>query len=162
MVYFIDVQGFKGHKNQFVLKEIALLHGENNLQHFIIQPPTDLENLPWHLQTQAQWLFRNHHGLNWNGGFTTLDSVTQWFSNILRGNIIYVKGLEKAKWISDLFYLHENADIRDLDAEGAPNLEALRKTFAGTPRCIIHTGTCALQNVYLCKNFFENKENTLN
>lgn len=159
MVYFIDVQGFKGSNNQFVLKEIALLHDENNLQHFIIQPPSDFENLPYHLQAQAQWLFRNHHGFTWNGGFTSLDSVTQWFSNILRGSIVYVKGLEKAKWIADLFYLHENVDIRDLDAEGCPKLDTLKKTFTDTPRCIIHSGTCALQNVYLCKKFVENKIN---
>lgn len=162
MVYFIDVQGFRGANNQFVLKEIAILHDEYNLQHFIIRPPTDFGKLPYHLQTQAQWLFRNHHGLTWNGGFTTLNSVANCFSNILRGSIIYVKGVEKAKWIADLFYLDGNADIRDLDTEACPSLDMLRKKFTDTPRCIIHSGSCALQNVFLCKKFMENKENTLN
>lgn len=157
---FIDVQGFKGSYNQFILKEIAVLSEENQVQHFIIQPTQSCSNLPHHLQVQAQWLYNNYHNLSWNGGFTDLDPVVKWISQILKEKHIYVKGAEKVKWIIDLFQLDkENVCIEDLDRIGCPNLDTLRKTFTTEPRCMLHSGCCALQNTYLCKKFIEkNKE----
>lgn len=157
MVYFIDVQGFNGPYNSFILKEIALLNDQNEFQHFIIHSPYNFNNLPPFLQSRAYNVYQKHHGLEWSAGFTPLEAIIVQFSEILKGHDIYVKGSSKIKWIRDLFRLDENTNVRDLIEEGCPNIENLRRTFPNIQRCIVHHGVCALQNVSLFKMYMENK-----
>lgn len=161
MVYFIDVQGFKGPQNSFIVKEIALLNDQNEFQHFIVNSPYDINNLPPYLQSQAYYVYQKHHGIEWSSGFTPLDSIIVRFSHVLEGHIIYVKGAAKIKWIKDLFRLGGNADVQDLSEQGCPSIENLRRTFPGIQRCVIHHGVCALQNVLLLKMYIQNKDKNM-
>lgn len=156
MVYFIDVQGFKGAYNSFIVKEIAILNDRNECQHFIVHPPYNISNLPPDLHRKAYNTCQNHHGLDWTIGFSPLDAIIDHFSGVLNSHTIYVKGAEKVKWIKDLFRLGENANVQNLDEKGCPRIENMRRTYPDISRCIVHQGTCALQNVYLCKKFYSN------
>lgn len=157
MVYFIDIQGFNGPYNSFILKEIALLNDQDEFQHFIVHSPYNFNNLPPYLQSQAYRVYQKHHGLKWSEGFTPLESIITRFSEMLKEHVIYVKGSAKIKWIKDLFRLGENSNVQDLTEEGCPNIENLRRTFPDVKRCIVHHGVCALQNVLLFKMYLENK-----
>lgn len=42
----IDLQGYKGVYNEFILKEIAALNNGNKLQHFIVKSPYEINKLP--------------------------------------------------------------------------------------------------------------------
>ncbi|CAH1107018.1 unnamed protein product [Psylliodes chrysocephalus] len=49
---------------------------------------------------QAIWLMANHHGLNWNHGFTPLHEFHNIIQNVTKNvEAVYVKGREKAQYI---------------------------------------------------------------
>lgn len=64
---FVDVQGFKGNHNRFICKEFCLIDGVD-VFHELIRSPFPLNRLSAHLRTQANWLTRNFHGLNFEDG----------------------------------------------------------------------------------------------
>lgn len=157
MTAIIDMQGFKGPNNQFIVKEIAVLYKDNTHQHFIVQPPYDMKCLSEELQKQVIWLYHNYHGLSWNGGSTTLQEVLNLISFKLRHHDkIYVKHLEKEQWLRTLFENSNNNNnnyvklipIVNLDNLDCPNIHTLKKTFP-LYHCSLHSGCCALQNIYL-------------
>lgn len=156
---FIDVQGYNGPYNSFILKEFAILWETNEVQHFIVQSPYNFTNLPPHLQKQANYMCEKHHGIGWNCGFTSLDTIITCFSEMIKGQTIYVKGKSKVKWIRDLFKLDDSVIIRNLDEDGYPNIENLRRMFPHTQRCILHNGVCALQNVKMLLNYQQQEQN---
>lgn len=153
MSLLIDLQGYKGVYNEFILKEIAVINNGNELQHFIVKPPYELNKLPLELQYQAKWLQFNHHGLGWTGGTTSLYDVIQLLKPILLDNkLIYVKGPEKGDWLNQIFKIP--LVVEDLHNLGCPNLQILKRQYNNdTSRCFIHKGRCALENVFLIKKF---------
>ena len=157
----IDIQGFKGHNNKFLVKELAILHNENEVQHFILKAPFDFNKLPLELQEQARWLHQNHHGLSWEGGSVTFHSVKQFLLHNLRNKIVYVKGCEKRNWLLDILGNRgKTTAVYDMDDLGCPNLRILKKQdqqHQQQRRCLNHKGYCALQNVYLLNNYLNKK-----
>lgn len=155
MSCIIDIQGFKGPGQTFILKEIAVITEENMLQHFILKPPYIFNNLPPELKKQALWLHQYHHGFSWDDGYTSMEDITKICVHIFQNKIIYVKGDQKIKWLNQLFRLNMNNTIYNLEDFGCPRMEHLRKIFIDVPRCILHSGKCAKQNVFLCKRFMD-------
>lgn len=152
----IDLQGYKGVYNEFILKEIAALNNGNKLQHFIVKSPYEINKLPLKLQYQAKWLEFNHHGLDWSGGATSLYDVIQLLKPILLvNNQIYVKGQEKGDWLHQIFQIP--LAVEDVHNLGCPNLQILKRLHNNTSRCLIHKGCCALENVFLIKKFLDCK-----
>lgn len=152
----IDIQGFKGLKHTFILKEIAIITHDGMFQHFIIKPPYEFNCLPPKLQNQAKWLYNYHHGHQWNDGYTSLNNIKQLFINIFKDKSIFINGKDKIKWILDTFDLDKNNvmiyNIKEIDC---PSLAQLRKIYLNLPRCISHSGVCALENVFLYKEFLD-------
>jgi len=154
----VDVQGFKGNNNEFILKELAISFNEHEFQNFIVQPPHQFEKLMKIKQKEANWLSKNHHGLGWNDGSVTYKSVKKF---LLENHItaVYVKGEEKKNWLSHM--LQNKVMIQNLEEYGCPSFKVLRKTYPSrTMLCTSHQGICALKNASLLRFFFnDQKEN---
>ena len=157
---FVDLQGFIV-SNTFIVKEVAVLRRGNVLAHYIFQSP-----MPWRLltrseQRQALWLMINHHELEWEDGTVAYNMAKHLITSAVIGglheekesSLVYVKGLEKRQWLTDL--LTDNAraklNIKTLDAD-YDDIESLHNLdVKNTMRCGKHVKNCALQNV--CKLF---------
>lgn len=150
MAFIIDIQGFRGPNDKLIVKEIAILRGCSH-HHFIITPPFDFKHLPTTLKRQAKWLYQNHHGLHWNGGFTKYNKVEEFLRDNIINHIVYVKGDEKLQWIKRL--LNENVEVINVENINCPNFKELKRLFPSETRCLSHSKCCALQNVFLINNF---------
>ena len=81
-VCVIDMQGFMANKNEFIAKEVAVIHGKKQkIAHFAFMPPTNR-----HPDIQQQYFLENVHGIKWNSGYvlyellqTVLQQVTKDF-----------------------------------------------------------------------------------
>lgn len=128
-------------KKNFVPKELASYDGKR-ISHYIFKPPIQFSHLSIENKRQIRWLENNFHGLRWSVGWIDPNEL----SNILHlesiDNInIYVKGLEKTKYIQN--YLGE------IVKEYPSSKPALHKTVQ-KPYCIYHNNTfthCAINNV---------------
>lgn len=154
----IDVQGYKDWGNNFIVKEIAVLYNENEYQRFLIKPPYDFSYLTEGERKQVLWLQSYKHGLRWNEGVNRYASVrTFLIENIDSHTNVYVKGVEKKKWITSL--LGREDGVNNVEEIGCDSLDYLRKYYPTNRRCTStsHSGVCALENVYLISNFLKNK-----
>ena len=150
----IDVQGFKNIRNNFILKEISILYQNNEYQTFIIKPPYDFCTLYANEQRQIKCMEKHQHGLGWNDGSVTYDSVRKFIQdNISLRTFIYVKGDKKKKWIKEfLGTKHFIINIKDL---GCDSLKELKYQYPNQPRCLTHEKMCTLENVFLMKCFLQ-------
>lgn len=139
MILVMDLQGFKTENNKFIVKELAGYDGEK-MCHFVFKPPFPFDMLPSDLQKQAKYLTKNHHGIEWNVGFTPLHYLKQIIGDFTaHANYVYVKGREKAN------FLKQYTTTPVLEFEEQP---ALQKT---NPKCLSHSQKfcmCALSNVF--------------
>lgn len=151
-IIIIDVQGFKLQNNQFILKELAILTSENQVQHYIFQPPFPYKDLTRAEKRQVRWLQYNFHGFRWGDGnipYNRIYGIADQLLLLLQDKIIYVKGSEKKQWVEQIF--GNKLIVYDAEEEGCPNLTTEDKI---EPSCIVHKGRCALKNVFFIKNFF--------
>lgn len=151
MYFIVDVQGFKGHNNKFIAKEIAVLHNDHH-HHFIIKPPFNSNQLSPSLRREAQWLFQNHHGLKWDGGFTEFGEVRKYLRENIQNTVVYVKGIEKTQWLKELLQ-DENVEVTNIEEAACPSLKELKRVYPNEIKCSYHNKCCALQNVYLLSSF---------
>lgn len=151
MYFIIDVQGFQGQNNSFIAKEIAVLHNGHH-HHFIVKPPFNSNQLSSSQWIQAQWLYHNHHGLNWNGGFVEFREVRKYLREQIQNTTVYVKGIEKTQWIKELLEV-QNVEVLNIEEVGCPSLRELKRLYPNEIKCLYHSKCCALQNVYLLKKF---------
>lgn len=157
----VDVQGFKGEGNTFILKEFALSFSQNETINFIIKPPFDFTNLPIRYQKQARWLIKYHHHHQWDQGWTTYEELQPFLQKHLKQYTICVKGEEKRKWVQEMF--PEN-HIVNLEDYGCESFQRLREKYNILPgevyKSIPNQG---IHNVKLLRFFFdfELKRNTL-
>lgn len=155
MTAIIDMQGFRGVANEFIVKEIAIIYGDDTTQHFILYPPYEFNILTQALKKQVTWLYQYYHGLSWNGGAITLDDALRTITMKLKNhNTIYVKHLEKELWLKELLkdYI-PTISIVNLDDVGCPNIQTLKKSYLPLNHCSLHKGCCAFQNAFLYKSF---------
>lgn len=148
MTVIIDIQGFRGVENEFIFKEIAALTVDcETFYTFLLSPPTEINKLPEAIKDQNSWLTNNHHGLEYNKGFTSYEELCNILRNLLDGfKTVYVKGKEKRSEILRIFD-HENIiNIEDL---GCPSLNHLNESYCSTA-CLWHKNKkfmCATLNV---------------
>lgn len=151
--FVVDFQGFGVFNKDFILKELALLY-DGHHYHFIVTPPCNLNQLPITLKRQAHWLYKNYHGLSWNGGQIHFKKVKQFLRNKIQSGTIYVKGTEKANWLRGILN-NENVEVKNIEDcfLNCPNLSELKRNYPNQIKCQNHSNCCALQNVYLLNNF---------
>ena len=101
MEYVIDVQGFKINFNEFVYKEVVIIPLEEDAlpSVFLFQPPYHWDQLLPKNKSENRWLERNFHGILWRAGDLPHEEVGNTIRAIVGDSKVYVKGLEKSKWL---------------------------------------------------------------
>lgn len=159
MEVIVDVQGFKSSGNRFVFKEIAVLYiTDGSVTSFLVQPPFPWTHLPARCKSENSWLTRNLHGLSWDSGTIRYSDFHPVLRSILTTAVrIYVKGLEKMRWLQEEYPDLSFVNFEDLEC---PNLLNL-KTLSEVPTCCDHsyisnltTPNCAIQNVRLLYSWY--------
>lgn len=157
MEYIIDLQGFKGPTNEFILKEISIIRAdEKNCEPLtlLFDSPYAWDRLPEKYKISNKWLERNFHGMSWDNGAIPYDTAKGLIQTILRGaRCIYVKGYEKSLWLASFIDL--STEIIDLETLDCPPLRNLVKS---TSNCVHHINdskfNCATRNVRALKSWF--------
>lgn len=161
MEVFIDLQGFKGANNTFIPKEIAILQVGCRSRRFILKKTFSIDKLSKELKYQVKWLQKNYHGFDWNDGVDDLYSVKLYLlDHNLHTCRIFVKGLEKKRWLIKLFPIINESNITNLDDFGCPSIKFLQQRYRYIRSCNTHYGNCAWQNCYLVQQWYqqENRE----
>ncbi len=157
MEYVVDVQGFKRPLNAFTFKEIAVTPlGEEDAVPvvFLIQPPYSWDSLPIKFRCENSWLIRNFHGIPWEAGEIPYADVQEVLLSALQGATkVWVKGLEKKKWLGRLV-----PDVYNLEDLGCPSLSRLgnkKKWCSHHAQC--PQPVCAAHNVEVLKELMVSK-----
>lgn len=85
-------------------KELAIVGIDSNtVEHYLIRPRVPFSVLSDELRKQATYVIKHIHGLSWESGFIDLHDALNAATKTLRNaNVIYVKGLERARYVRDL------------------------------------------------------------
>lgn len=152
---FVDLQGFKSDENEFIVKEFAYSMLEYT-QVFLIKPPFPFSKLSTSEKRQTRWI-QKHLGILWHEGFVDYREFKRLIVNHIREKTIFVKGVEKVKWVENLC---SDCTVINLEEKGAPNLSELYKRYCVREcnyNCVYHNKNCALKNVICLKKwYFEN------
>ena len=70
---------------------------------FLFKPPYAWDKLLEKNKSENRWLEQNFHGLMWRAGSIPYDELSNTLRGVLDGAEIYVKGLEKSKWLKRFF-----------------------------------------------------------
>lgn len=181
MNFFVDVQGFKDHENNFIVKEFAMVPEIYNHDydddgylsiHYIISPPYSLQKLPQKNINNINWITQNYHGLNWNSGTIKLYELKKIIYDKLfnvTGPICWnVKGGEKIIWLSNfLATIYNNQkfivvhNVEDSIYQSWPTLSILKMKYPQVRHCNyhnhqnkknkLHGPMCSKQNVKLMR-----------
>lgn len=149
-VIFVDVQGFKDCKNNFIIKEFALATQEFT-QVFLIKPPYSFTKLSAEEKKTVKWIERNR-GIYWSQGNIDYREFKRTVIPILKNRTIIMKGLEKQKWIKELC---ADCFIIDIEDKGCPNFATLYDNNCKSNfNCLNHEKMCALKNVLCVKKWY--------
>lgn len=152
----VDVQGFKRKDNTFIIKEFSLTSSEYT-QTFLIKPPHFYSTLSNDEKRTVKWLERNNNIL-WSEGFVDYREFKRLVHQYLNGTKVFVKGLEKTKWIKELC---SNCDVINIEEKGCPNFLVLYELYDNKKLyCVHHNKQCALRNV-LCLKFWCKNNNII-
>jgi len=93
----IDVQGFLGNNNTFILKEIGVVFKNETIINFnfIIHSPHDFIELNKKCRKTATWLTKKHHTIYWNDGVYFFKESQKYLREIIRKKEIICKGYQK-------------------------------------------------------------------
>lgn len=155
-VAIVDVQGFKTEDNRFILKEIAILCGEQ-VQVYLVQPPFSFNNLTIAERKQVRWIEKNRK-LNWHDGFIPYEKVFEYINEFFIDKVIYCKGVEKVKWIQDIVM---SDNVINLETINCPKLLSLYEEYrfcSDIYNCIYHSNICALRNVLCLRKWCTNNK----
>lgn len=161
MKAILDLQGFKMPVNKFVLKELAAIKIYPNAEGYeefgclLVKPPCEWDSLPAKYKCQNKWCERNHHGIPWNAGDIPYDDLKNVLDIILKNvNFVYVKGLEKKQWITDI--IGDSKLIINMEDLGCPALRQLPAPIYQHYK--YHNGVreynCAFENVQRLKEWY--------
>lgn len=152
----MDTQGFQQPINEFVIKELAIVPLNYDLQPmiFMFKAPMAWWDLPAKYKSVNLWLERNYHHLPWSSGELPYSEIENVLRSVLHNaSTIYVKGEQKKKWL-------EQFGFNVSDIINCPSLKQLH--MEKVPMSCPHHNDlavktrCALQNVQLLKKFLRN------
>lgn len=151
--YFVDLQGFKNDKNEFIVKEFAIATITWS-QTFLVKPPYSSTKLNFEEKKQTKWLERNR-GILWDEGFIGYTEFLRTITRYIENKNVMVKGVEKMKWVKSLC---SNCIIHNIEDTGCPNFSILHDKYKmHSLNCPYHERQCATKNA-LCigKWYLEN------
>lgn len=156
MEFVVDVQGFKTSWNEFIVKELAIVPLGEDVQPvvYLFKPPHDWNFLGARYKCENNWLYRNYHGLDWKDGEIPYDELNNVLKSAVRGaKKIYVKGLEKVRWLENII-----PKVCNIEALGCPSLATLykkdKKPCSNHNLDICREPHCAARNVIAVKTWF--------
>lgn len=149
--FFVDLQGFKTINNEFIVKEFAF-STEECTQLFLIKPPYTFSTLTECEKRQVRWVERCKK-IFWSEGFVDFLEFKRLAVRYLTDKTIFVKGMEKIKWVKDLC---NNCTVINLEEKGSPNLKSLHSKYCENNEynCTYHKKDCALKNVMCIKKWY--------
>lgn len=143
--------------NAFTFKEIAITALEEDAVPtvYLFEPPYSWGSLPGRYKSENSWVTRNYHGIPWEAGEIPYADVQEVLRSVLEGaSKIYIKGLEKKKWLGRLV-----PHVYNLEDLGCPSLSKMR---IYDKYCTHHTlcanPVCAAANVEILKKWFLNRK----
>ena len=153
MEYVLDFQGFKDENNDFIVKELAILSTDGEKYELqLFQPPYAFNKLSKDLQKQVIWLEKKFHGLYWSSGQREYNELKDVFEGLEISGTIYVKGVEKQKYVKHLLSNYK-VNVVNLEDLGCPSLSMLKQQMNPIvlkPCHFNHTEyNCAYVNVYV-------------
>lgn len=98
----IEFQGFRGNKDEFIIKELVILDLTTNVPHyFLFKPPYNIKHCNEKSACCNRWLTKYFHSITWNEGiidYSELEKIMILYCEKFK--TIFTTGLEKANWIS--------------------------------------------------------------
>lgn len=160
--FVIDFQAFKDGKNEFILKEIAIVAIHvNQIVHVMVLPPYPLKTLPPAKQREADWLTKRYHGIQWFSGYISHElAVSLLRAIVTRATTLFIKGSERKRFLKHLLPIKK---IVDLDSLHCPKAEMLLRV-QDAPICFYSphwkqpgspSYACALDRAYKFKRWFQ-------
>lgn len=154
-----DIQGFRGFKNELIIKEVAFLScSGSKVQSFVFKPPYPLTALPEIQQKVTAWVKTFVHGLDWDDGYTPYNEVKGVINKVLGNyNTVLVKGMEKKQVIENILN-NNSVKVIDMDVFCCPRINELKKQISFR-KCFYHSrisDQCASENVRVLLNWYVN------
>lgn len=111
MTAVVEFHAFTDNKNQFIIKELAIV-GDSFQTQIVFRSPYCKCVLNQKQQRTARWLSRHFHGIKWEEG--SIDYNEDIIRTLCKPfNKIYSKGLEKVRFLNEF---HDN--VFELPEEG--------------------------------------------
>lgn len=147
MEYVVDVQGFKVPVNKFILKELVILPLNEHVPQpysFLFQPPCNWMEIPPKYKRINRWLDFNCHCLQWSYGQIPYKLSSVILESLFDGaKTIYVKGLQKKRWLEN--FVKKSTDVIDMDSMKCPTLLKLQEKNCNLTPCQYHCRTRGLE-----------------
>lgn len=138
----IEFQGFKDGDNNFIIKELFIIH-DLERESWLFKPPYDKNVFNRKTMKNIKWCKKNLHGFDWDDGTLSYE----YLEVIIRYRcwdkpIVVTKGLEKAKFLEKIL----NRPVLDLNYVLLTRMNKLPKPSV---ECnYLHVGSCAKINAY--------------
>lgn len=117
MVCVIELQGYSTGRS-FILKELCVLQGEQKYI-YLVKCAEKYCTLSAQRKKMISWAVNNYHGLRWDTGDQNLQDVLDQVRQLVAAEqVIYTKGLEKAKFITE----HFGVPAVDVAIYGCPSI----------------------------------------
>lgn len=149
--FIVDVQFFRGNEKEIIIKSFSyckLFNSENIVENYVFKPPYDYYNLNVIRRRHADYVTKNVHYMHWNDGFIEYNLCCSLFRKLLsEATEVYVKGLEKAKFINSILQRNVCVNIEIFDC---PNLKTLK-----TATAIFNDTTVSSLNVTVLKKWLQ-------
>lgn len=155
MEYIIGVQGFKKTYNSFVFKELAIIPLGEDVQPVVYSfgVSHDWNFLSPRYKFENKWLTKNYHGFCWQDGEIPYEEFEEIIKSSTRGaGTIWVKGLEKQKWLTPFL-----SNVQNIETLSCPPLSKLHQKTddicSSHNQGICFNSNCAARNVIALKRW---------
>lgn len=156
---FVDLQGFKKSKNQFICKEFCYLNDFGIKYHVFVKSPSHFHTFPPYYHRLAIWQMKHYHKIDYNFGDTNLNDFRELMYPQLSKKIVLVKGMEKVTLIKKMFNEYGRITCLDIMSMGFDlshkqaglyNVCEYHKSIPGWTQ-----GPCALTNAFKIRDLAE-------
>lgn len=127
--FVADIQFFRGNDKDIIVKSFSFckLFDDDIVQHFIFKPPFELGKLNLMRRREAVNVTLNYHHLNWDDGLIDYNLAVKIIQSALSdASEIFVKGLEKEKYLNSILSKKTCYNIEHLDC---PNFKTMKASL---------------------------------
>ena len=147
----VDYEGYKIDKNKFIIKEFTLINLKiNKTYHYFVRSPFIIKN------NHTEWVYNNIHHIPFNYGSTSFKKII----TLLKTNEnIYVKGLEKTKFIKSISKSPNVINLEEVQCPKYIEKNTINCSFTNHNKS--NFNHCSLKKATFFKNWLlENEKDT--